>query len=451
MAIVGRVENRKSPAESEICEVGGQLLVSGMPPFPADREGGIAGEEGVATRGGVAAEEGPAVQERGSLPLRGLHVLLVDDDEQACRFIGRYLSRAGADVKTARNGVEALALLEGGGFDLIVSDIHMPYMDGIELLSAVRARDAEVSFMIVTGEPKLDSALAALNQGVVSYLTKPIDTEELLTAAKKVRTHAALARVRRELVEATAATTLPPPSERQREFDLALEGLHMVFQPIVHFASGTVYAHEALVRTRYPGVPHPGAFFSLGEELGQVPRIGKMIRNACGEVLPNLPPDTLLFINLHMNEILDSEFLPLPDELCSHAERVVFEITERAEGRDIEAVAEQISTLRKAGFRIAIDDIGAGYAGLNSFAILEPDVVKLDMALVRGVDSSDTKQRLILALAELCHGMHINLIAEGVESAAEVDTLAALGIELFQGYYFARPGEGLLGQVARQT
>jgi EAL domain-containing protein (putative c-di-GMP-specific phosphodiesterase class I) len=92
------------------------------------------------------------------------------------------------------------------------------------------------------------------------------------------------------------------------------------------------------------------------------------------------------------------------------------------------------------GFKIAVDDLGAGYAGLTSFAQLEPEVVKVDMSIVRGIDLSSTKQKLLGSIAGLCRDLRIDLIAEGIETAAERDTVARLGGDLCQGYFFARPG-----------
>ena len=103
-------------------------------------------------------------------------------------------------------------------------------------------------------------------------------------------------------------------------------------------------------------------------------------------------------------------------------------------------VKPRIAALRGMGFRIAIDDLGAGYAGLTSFTLLEPDVVKLDMELVRGIDTHRTKQSIVTSMVTLCHEMHVEVVAEGVETSAERDVLVDLGCDLLQGYLFAKPG-----------
>jgi EAL domain-containing protein (putative c-di-GMP-specific phosphodiesterase class I) len=123
------------------------------------------------------------------------------------------------------------------------------------------------------------------------------------------------------------------------------------------------------------------------------------------------------------------------------ADRVVLEVTERAALEEVPNVRSRVARLRELGFRIAIDDLGAGYAGLNSFAQLEPDVVKLDMTLVRDIHLSPTKRKLVRSIAVLCRDMSMDVVAEGIESAEESDCAVDLGCDLLQGFLFARPGE----------
>ena len=99
----------------------------------------------------------------------------------------------------------------------------------------------------------------------------------------------------------------------------------------------------------------------------------------------------------------------------------------------------RVAALKELGFRIAMDDMGAGYAGLTSFAMLEPEYVKIDLGLVRNVDSEAIKQTLIRTIVRLAEDLHIDVIAEGVETRAEAETLASIGCPLLQGYLFARP------------
>ena len=106
---------------------------------------------------------------------------------------------------------------------------------------------------------------------------------------------------------------------------------------------------------------------------------------------------------------------------------------------EIPDLQARVSKLRELGYRIAVDDLGAGYAGLSSFALLEPDMVKLDMSLVRNIHQSAVRQRMVASMVGLCRDLGNRVVTEGVETVAERDVLAALGCSLMQGYFFAKP------------
>ncbi len=145
-------------------------------------------------------------------------------------------------------------------------------------------------------------------------------------------------------------------------------------------------------------------------------------------------------MNLHPRDLVDTDLLDRNSALASIADKVVLEITERVSLGDIHNVRATVARLRERGFRIAVDDLGAGYAGLSSFALLEPEIVKLDMSLVRDIDQSPVKQKLVRSMTALCRDVGILIVAEGIETVAERDTLLEIGCDLMQGYLIARPG-----------
>ena len=149
-----------------------------------------------------------------------------------------------------------------------------------------------------------------------------------------------------------------------------------------------------------------------------------------------------IFVNLHPPDLVDEELGSSSGVLAPFAERVVLEVTERAALEKVAGLAAAVLNLRKIGYSIALDDLGAGYAGLSSFAVLEPEIVKVDMSLVRGIHASPMKQKLFRSFATLCGDLGIEIVAEGVEVAEERDCLGGLGGDLYQGYLFARPGRG---------
>jgi EAL domain-containing protein (putative c-di-GMP-specific phosphodiesterase class I) len=137
---------------------------------------------------------------------------------------------------------------------------------------------------------------------------------------------------------------------------------------------------------------------------------------------------------------LDEDLYAAGTPLSDLSERIVLEVTKRADLAKVKDALPRIQRLRTLGYRIAVDDLGAGYAGLSSFAALEPEFTKLDMSLIRGAHASSVKQRVIGSIVSLCRDLGSRVVAEGIETRADRDTLVRLGCELQQGYYFAKPG-----------
>ena len=130
---------------------------------------------------------------------------------------------------------------------------------------------------------------------------------------------------------------------------------------------------------------------------------------------------------------------------------VVLELTERSSFEHVPNLRARVSLLRRLGYRLAVDDLGAGYAGLTSFAALNPHVVKLDMSLVRSADSEPVKQRVIASMTALCKEFGIMVVAEGIETPAERDTVVALGCDLVQGFLLGRPMEAEAALAAHES
>jgi EAL domain-containing protein (putative c-di-GMP-specific phosphodiesterase class I) len=168
--------------------------------------------------------------------------------------------------------------------------------------------------------------------------------------------------------------------------------------------------------------------------------VGRAVRSLAPKPLPRLAPEQVLFVNVHPRDLMDPELTSPDATLSGVADRVVLEITERAALEMVRDLLDTIAALRQRGFRIAVDDLGSGFAGLTSFAVLEPDIVKLDMALIRDVDTSTTKQKLVKSVVDLCHDLGVVVVGEGVETFAERAMCASLGVDLLQGFLLARPG-----------
>ncbi len=224
-----------------------------------------------------------------------------------------------------------------------------------------------------------------------------------------------------------------------RTFDSAIEQLWMAYQPIISWSRQQLYGFEALVRTGETAFPHPGVFLAAAERLKTLDALGRTIRSRVAKTLADNPAAATAFVNLHAHDLFDESLYSADSPLTAFATRVVLEITERSSLDQVDDVRERVVRLRKLGFKIAIDDLGAGYAGLTTIAQLEPDIVKLDMSLVRGIEVERTKRKLINSILGVCRDLGIQVVAEGIETPAERDALLDLGCDLLQGYLFGRP------------
>jgi len=354
-------------------------------------------------------------------------VLIVDDDRDVLRGYAYSLRKAGFETRAAADGQQALEVLRSEAVHVVVSDIAMPRMDGIALLKAVREQHRALPVVLVTGGAQLGTALEAIEHGAISYLEKPVDPTRLCQAVQR-----AVARGRMD----TEASGL---LEMGGRMDAALASMWMAFQPIVSWRRRELFGYEALLRSEEPSLSRPCDLVSAAETLGRVHELGRAVRAQVAGRIDGLPEGLTAFVNLHPLDLEDHELHDPRSPLAGVARRVVLEITERATLESIDAPRDRIESLRRLGFRIAIDDLGAGYAGLSSIALLEPEFVKIDMSLVRDVHVLPRSRTLVRALLGACQELGIGAVAEGVETSEERDALAGLGCDLLQGFLFGRP------------
>jgi EAL domain-containing protein (putative c-di-GMP-specific phosphodiesterase class I) len=260
-------------------------------------------------------------------------------------------------------------------------------------------------------------------------------------AADAVRLHR-LARARRQALEASgdADRLAGDRAGLAAIFGSALDSLWMAYQPIVSWSRRGVFGYEALLRSREAALPHPSAILDAAERLDRLHDLGRAIRMRAAEPAARMPEGATLFVNVHTHDLLDGDLFDADRPLARLAHNVVLEITERASLLHVHDVQSRIARLREMGFRIAVDDLGAGYAGLTSFAQLEPEVVKLDMSLVRGVHVQPTKLTLVRTMVSMCRELGMQVVAEGIETAEERDAMVNAGCDLLQGFLFAEPG-----------
>lgn len=213
------------------------------------------------------------------------------------------------------------------------------------------------------------------------------------------------------------------------------------YQPIVDLAARAIYAHEALVR----GPGGEGAMSVLSQV---TPANRYRFDQACRVKAIKGASELGMSVPVSINFLPNAIYRP---ELCirttleaarAHGfplDQIIFEVTEGEHIEDGPWLAEILREYRRLGFRTAIDDFGAGHAGLRLLAEFQPDIVKIDMAIIRGIDHDKPRQAIVRALVMLCEELRIDVVAEGIETPAERDCLRDAGIHLMQGFLFARP------------
>lgn len=217
----------------------------------------------------------------------------------------------------------------------------------------------------------------------------------------------------------------------------------MAFQPIVDVSDGSIYAHEALVR----GINGEGAGTILSAvDADNRYAFDQQCRVKAIELASHLfPKDTAtrLSINFMPNAVYEPRAcirltIATAVKTGFPADRIIFEFTE-TEKLDTEHVLKILSTYREIGFMTAIDDFGAGHAGLGLLAKFQPDIVKLDMDLIRGIDTSPAKQSIVRHTVSMLKDMNVVPLCEGIETRDERSALEDVGVELMQGYLFSKP------------
>ncbi len=355
-------------------------------------------------------------------------VLLVDDEADVTEALRIAMRSEPFTVLTATSAEEGLSILRRRPVDVVVSDERMPGLTGAAFLTIVRSEFPSVRRIVLSGQASVEATIAAVNEArVFRFLTKPCPTDTLVAC----------------IVE--ALQTEPPiePSDRAGlECDLtsALEAVRVVYQPLYSPAAGRVMVYEALVRSDHPAFHSPTELIEAVSVLDRHADFDRIVCNRVAADLAREPTDSRVFVNLLPQSLDDPMLLDESAPLRAFADRVGLEITERAPLDPTGPGVARLADLRGAGFQLVLDDLGAGYAGLTSFASLRPDVVKFDMGLIRDIDRSATQSRVVGSMVELCRSMGIVTVAEGIETQSELRHVIDLGCDLVQGYAIAKPG-----------
>lgn len=238
---------------------------------------------------------------------------------------------------------------------------------------------------------------------------------------------------------ARVATASIPGPRALRSVLAAGRPLRVHLQPVVELATGAIWGVEALAR--FPGHPQPGPaeWFDAAARDGRGPELEALALRGALAVLPHLPAGFRLTVNLSAQALLTRS---IQRQLLEAADpRLLIELTEHEFVQDYPALLGVLAALRDLGMGLGIDDFGAGHSSWRHVLHLQPDVLKLDLSLVQGVEQCRQRQSLVTAMVSYCAGTSTVLIAEGVEEAGDLAALLRLGVAHAQGWFLARPAE----------
>jgi EAL domain-containing protein (putative c-di-GMP-specific phosphodiesterase class I) len=380
-----------------------------------------------------------------------IRVLIADDDEMNRKTLAEIVDRSGslALVGIAKDADEAIRIASLQRPDVVLLDVRMPGGGGPRAAHEIRLQSPRSRIVALSAFGDDRSIDAMLANGATSYLTKDSSFDEIVDAiVRSVDGEALLSSNVTKHVVAELGARLEREHERaegrlekERRIRRLLTGranLTMVYQPIVSLNSGLVVGVEALAR--FAALPQrtPDRWFAEAVEIGLGTELQLMAVNHALPALDSLPDDVYVAVNVDPTTASS----PLLAKLIERwpASRVVIELTEHAPASDYPSLREALDGFRANGVRIAVDDAGAGFASLRHILELAPDIIKLDISIVRDIDTEASHRALASALVGFAREMGTELIAEGVETAGEASTIDLLGIGAIQGYYVARPG-----------
>lgn len=362
------------------------------------------------------------------------HILLVDDEVEFAKMVGFLLESRDYKVQLAHTGAQALERIKHNP-DLVLLDCNLPDMDGFEVCRVIRnnPQSHAIPVIIVSGRGEAADKVQGLYTGADDYMTKPFDKEELFARIDAIlrrsqfakdtqNDNGSLVAELRKIVKARSVTPF--------------------FQPIFFLDSFKLLGMEALSRPPVDSlINNPEFLFKAALDFGMYFEVEMLCWHKAVAKWRESEREGKLFLNCSPYLIENEKFTEkiLSDEFKLDPQHMVLEITERMAIKNYMIFSRQLNLFRKQGLQIAVDDAGSGFSSLDTIAELKPDIVKVDMPLIRDIHVDSLKQNILEAIIGFCKKSGITTVAEGIEKKEELDKVIELGIDAGQGYLLARP------------
>ena len=395
----------------------------------------------------VARRNPPKPQRTAAVLAEPIRVLLVDDNRDLLgELIAVIEAEPGFDVvgsTTVASEAGSLAALCRPHVALL--DWRMPG-GGIDVVSELRDRCPGTRVVGISAQRHPQIVMAMLRAGASGFIAKPVRPDDLIASLRSAANgQMSLAPELSGPVIEQLVVDLQDHERATDEWTLMRERVHaamhgpvaMAYQPIVALADNAPIAVEALARFSTEPRQMANVWFRDAARCGLIVELDMVTMAKAVEALEWLPQDVALHINLAPETLFAGRGQDLLD--LDEPERVVIEITEHSDIADYAQLNRALAPLRDRGVRLAVDDVGAGFSSLRHVLVLEPDMIKLDVSLCRGIDSNGVRRALARALTAFGQEIDKMVVAEGVETESELEALLELGITHAQGYLLGRP------------
>jgi len=361
-------------------------------------------------------------------------ILLVDDEKGLTDLLGMLLETRGYAVEVAGTATEALHKASSE-FDLILLDLILPDFNGLEVCRKLKESQetAHIPIIMLSAQSLSEDKVEGLYLGADDFLVKPCDHEELFARMEAVMRRGRSFSSKKE--DDTIVVQL------RKILDESLVVPH--FQPIYLFEPFSLYGIEILSRPSVSGVlSNPEVFFRAALQYGLYTEMEIMAWSLALERLSRSISDERIFLNCNPYFIETAKFERVKTVFERHeiaTKNVILEITERSAITDFKMFYEQLDRYRKYGFHFAVDDVGGGYASLESIVQTKPEVVKIDRHIISDLAKDPFKKSIVKFIVSFCRENNIISIAEGVETRSDLDAVRELGVSCGQGFYLFKP------------
>lgn len=385
-------------------------------------------------------------------------LLIVDDEPQVRKLLETLLQHEGYQTLSAGSGEEALQLVARQPPDLILLDIMMPGMDGYEVATQLKGDEttAGIPIIMLSALSEPSARVSGLESGAEEFISKPIERVELWLRVRnllRLKVRGDLVNKSRELSLRQTGMNVHDLARQDLEHALRLaverHEFTVHYQPKVEVANGRLCALEALLRWERPdyGAVSPAVFVPILESLGLIVPVGRwVIEQVCQQIAEwqrGAIGSVEVSVNVSGHQLIEGDLIADIARILAQTgvepHWLEVELTEGSLMENTQHTIASLQRLHAMGVKISIDDFGTGYSSLAYLRRFPIDTLKIDIAFIREVTSNPQDAAITRTIIELAHSLNLRVVAEGVETQAQLAFLKEAGCDQIQGYLFSRP------------